>query len=178
VASDVIGRDLGLPYVVVFFLLVAGILALVQIRQVHRRGQTIAEAIAADRAARRRQAEEERRRRALRRERARHEAALPWLNDKELSPSALPGVVIAPATVALRQPPGGHDVVLDFPGDRQIQVIAQLRRLTRLSLKEAKDLVDTAPVTVLRVPDMTMAQAAKNILESAGATVSITDPAD
>ena len=72
----------------------------------------------------------------------------------------------------------GHDVVLDFIGDRQIEVIAQLRRLTRLSLEEAKDLLDTAPVPVLRVPDMPMAQAAKYVLESAGATVSITDPAN
>lgn len=67
--------------------------------------------------------------------------------------------------------------MLDFPGDWQIQVIGQLRRLTRLSFEEAKDLLDTAPVPVLRVPDMPMAQAAKYVLESAGATVSITDPA-
>jgi ribosomal protein L7/L12 len=68
--------------------------------------------------------------------------------------------------------------VLDSPGDRPIQVIGQLRRLTRLPLKEAKDLVDTVPVPVIQVPDMPMAQAVKYVLESAGATASITDPAN
>jgi large subunit ribosomal protein L7/L12 len=85
--------------------------------------------------------------------------------------------VITPATSTWRHDLVGHDVVLDFPGDRQIQLIVQLRRLTRLSLEEAKDLLDTAPVPVLRVPDMPMAQAAKYVLESAGAAVSITDHA-
>lgn len=176
-ASDVIGRALGQRYEVVFALLVAGVFALIKTRQVHRRGQTIAEAIAASRADRRDQAEQRRRRRAGWRERARHEAALPWLTDKQLRPGALPGVVITPATAAVGHPLGGYDVVLDSPGDRQIQVIGQLRRLTRLSLREAKDLVDTAPVPVIRVPDMPMAQAVKYVLESAGATASITDPA-
>lgn len=174
---DVIGRALGRPYVTVFYLLVAGVFALIKTRQVHRRGQTIAEAIAASRADRRDQAEQRRRRRAGRRERARHEAALPWLTDKQLRPGALPGVVITPVTVATGRPLGGYDVVLDSPGDRRIQVIVKLRQLTWLSLKEAKDLVDTAPVPVIRVPDMPMAQAVKYVLESAGATASITDPA-
>lgn len=174
---DVIGRALGRPYVTVFYLLVAGVFALIKTRQVHRRGQTIAEAIAASRADRRDQAEQRRRRRAGRRERARHEAALPWLTDKQLRPGALPGVVITPVTVAVGRPLGGYDVVLDSPGDRRIQVIVKLRQLTWLSLKEAKDLVDTAPVPVIRVPDMPMAQAVKYVLESAGATASITDPA-
>jgi ribosomal protein L7/L12 len=174
---EIIGQHLGQRYVIVLCLLVAGVVALVKTHQIHRRGQTIAEAMAASRADGRRRVEQERRRRATRQERARHEAALPWLNDKRLSPGELPGVVITPATGAPRHHLGGHDVVLDFPGDRQIQVIGQLRRLTRLSFEEAKDLLDTAPIPVLRVPDMPMAQAAKYILESAGATVSITDPA-
>jgi len=50
-------------------------------------------------------------------------------------------------------------------------------RLTRVHPRIAKDLVDSAPVTVLRVPDVAMAQAAGTILEFAGATVSIADPA-
>jgi ribosomal protein L7/L12 len=131
--------------------------------------------MAASRADRRHRAEEERRRRATRQEFARHEAVLPWLNDKRLVPGELPGVVITPAAVATTHHLGGHDVVLDFPGDRQIQVIGQLSRLTQLSFEEAKGLLDTAPVPVLQVPDMPMAQAAKYILESAGATVSIAD---
>ena len=173
----IIARHLALPYVIVLYLLVAGVVALVKTHQIHRRGQTIAEAIAASKADRRHRVEQERQRRATRHERARHEAALPWLNDKQLSPRELPGVLITPTTSAPTHHLGGYDVVLDFPGDRQIQVIGQLRRLTRLPLKEAKDLLDTAPIPVLRVPDMPMAQAAKYILESAGATVSITDPA-
>ena len=174
---EIIGQRLGQRYEIVLCLLVAGVVALVKTHQIHRRGQTIAEAMAASRADRRHRAEQERQRRATRQERARHEAALPWLNDKRLSPGELPGVVITPAIGAPGRYLGGHDVVLDFPGDRQIQVIGQLRRLTRLPFEEAKDLLDTAPVPVLRVPDMPMAQAAKYILESAGATVSITDPA-
>ena len=173
----IIARHLALPYVIVLYLLVAGVVALVKTHQIHRRGQTIAEAMAASRADRRHRVAQERGRRAERQERARHEAALPWLTDKQLSPAELPGVVITPVTGAPRHHLGGHDVVLDFSGDRQIQVIGQLRRLTRLPFEEAKDLLDTAPVPVLRVPDMPVAQAAKYILESAGATVSITDPA-
>ena len=174
---EIIGQRLGQRYEIVLCLLVAGIVALVKTHQIHRRGQTIAEAIAASKADRRHRVEQERQRRATRHERARHEAALPWLNDKQLSPGELPGVLITPTTGAPTHHLGGYDVVLDFPGDRQIQVIGQLRRLTRLSFEEAKDLLDTAPVPVLRVPDIPMAQAAKYILESAGATVSITDPA-
>jgi ribosomal protein L7/L12 len=146
--------------VVAFSLLEAGAFALIKTRQVHQRGQTIAEALAAGKAGRRRQAEQRLLYRAERRDRARHEAALPWLKDQQLSPRALPGVVIIPAA------------------DRQIQVIGQLRRLTRLSFAEAKDLVDTAPVPVIRVPDMPMAQAVKYMLEAAGATASVTDPVD
>ena len=174
----IIWRHLGWLGIMVFNLLMASAVAVITVHQIHRRGQTIAEAIAAGRAGRRDRAEQELRRRNARQEHARHEAALPWLNDKQLSPGELPGVVITPATSTWRHHLVGHDVVLDFIGDRQIEVIAQLRRLTRLSLEEAKDLLDTAPVPVLRVPDMPMAQAAKYVLESAGATVSITDPAN
>jgi ribosomal protein L7/L12 len=171
-------RVLGLRYVVAFGLLEACAFVVITTRQVHRRGQTIAEAIAAGKADRRRQAEQRLLQRTERRDRAWHEAALPWLKDQQLSPRALPGVVITPAPGAAERHPGGHNVVLDSPGDRQIEVIGQLRRLTRLSFAEAMDLVDTAPVPVIRVPDLPMAQAVKYVLESAGATASITDPAD
>jgi ribosomal protein L7/L12 len=67
-------------------------------------------------------------------------------------------------------------VVIDAAGDRQIQVISQIRKLTRLPLPTAKHLIDDAPVVVLRVPDEVMASAAKSLLEYAGATVSLTDP--
>jgi ribosomal protein L7/L12 len=168
---------MGLRYGVALVLLEAVAVALIKMRQVHRRGQTIAEAIAASRADQRHQVEQAQLRQAQRRDRARHEAALPWLKDQQLSPRGLPGVVITPAPGAAEQHPGSHFVMLHSPGDRQIEVIGQLRRLTRLSFEEAKDLVDTAPVPVIRVPDMPMAHAVKYILESAGATASITDPA-
>jgi ribosomal protein L7/L12 len=174
---EIIARSLGWLGIAVFTLFVAGVAAAITTYQVCRRGQTIAEAVAASKAGRRDRAGQELRRRNERQERARHEAALPWLKDKQLSPGGLPGVVITPAASTRRHDLVGHDVVLDFPGDRQIQLIVQLRRLTRLSLEEAKDLLDTAPVPVLRVPDVPMAQAAKYVLESAGATVSITDHA-
>jgi hypothetical protein len=51
-------------------------------------------------------------------------------------------------------------------------------RLTRLDPRMAKELIECAPVTVPRVPDLAMAQAARALLEVAGATVSITDSAD
>lgn len=170
---------LGPRYGVAFALLEAGAFALIKVRQVHQRGQTIAEAMAVSKAERRRQAEQRLLHRAQRRDRARHEAALPWLKDQQLSPRAVPGVMITPAPDAAEHHPGGQYVVLDSPGDRPIQLIGQLRRLTRLSLKEAKDLVDTTPALVIRVPDMPMAQAVKYVLVSAGATASITPrPAD
>jgi hypothetical protein len=175
---EIISRHLGWLGIVVFYLLVASVAAAITTHQIHRRGQTVAEAMTASRAGRRNRAEQELRRRNARQERSRHEAALPWLNDRQLSPGELPGVTITPATGTQRDHFVGHDVVLDFPGDKQIQVIVQLRRLTGLSFEEAKNLLDTAPVPVLRVPDMPMAQAAKYVLESAGATVSITDTAN
>jgi large subunit ribosomal protein L7/L12 len=48
-----------------------------------------------------------------------------------------------------------------------------VRTLTRLSLKDAKDLVDAAPAAILRVPDEGMGRAARAMLEGAGGTVSI-----
>jgi ribosomal protein L7/L12 len=168
-APGVIGRNAGWPYVVGFYVLVLLVGALIRMRQIHRRGQTVREALAAARA--------ERRCRAALAERARQdEAALPWLNDKRLSP-AEHGVLITPAPDAPAYFNRGHDIVLDSAGNQKIRVIKQVRKLTRLSLKDAKDLVDDAPVPVLRVPDQLMASAAKSILESAGATVSIADPA-
>jgi large subunit ribosomal protein L7/L12 len=171
----VIRQNFGWPYDAVSYLLVLLIVGLIGMRQIHRRGQTVPEAWATGQAERR-QRQAELRQRAARRERARRDAAaLPWLNDDRLRPADEPGVLIAPAP----DPPGyfvpGYDLVLDSAGNKKIQVIQQIRRLTRLSLKESKDLVDADPAAVLRVPDQPMACAAKSILESVGATVSIID---
>jgi large subunit ribosomal protein L7/L12 len=65
------------------------------------------------------------------------------------------------------------DVILDSVGDKKIQVIKEVRALTSLGLKEAKDLVDGAPKPVLEKVNKDAADKAKAALESAGATVSV-----
>jgi large subunit ribosomal protein L7/L12 len=65
------------------------------------------------------------------------------------------------------------DVVLDSVGDKKIQVIKEVRALTSLGLKEAKDLVDGAPKPVLEKVNKDAADKAKAALEGAGATVTI-----
>jgi large subunit ribosomal protein L7/L12 len=65
------------------------------------------------------------------------------------------------------------DVVLEAAGDKKIQVIKEVRALTSLGLKEAKDLVDEAPKTVLEKVNKDAAEKAKAALEGAGATVSV-----
>jgi large subunit ribosomal protein L7/L12 len=93
----------------------------------------------------------------------------------------------APAAVAMAAPAGGgggeaaaaaeekdeFDVVLAAAGDKKIQVIKEVRALTSLGLKEAKDLVDGAPKPVLEKVSKEAAEAAKAQLEGAGATVEI-----
>jgi large subunit ribosomal protein L7/L12 len=65
------------------------------------------------------------------------------------------------------------DVVLESAGDKKIQVIKEVRGLTDLGLKEAKDLVEGAPKPVLEGVDKEAADKAKEALEGAGATVSV-----
>jgi large subunit ribosomal protein L7/L12 len=65
------------------------------------------------------------------------------------------------------------DVVLTSAGDKKIQVIKEVRALTSLGLKEAKDLVDSAPKPVLEKVTKEEAEKAKQQLESAGATVEL-----
>lgn len=65
------------------------------------------------------------------------------------------------------------DVVLEAAGDKKIQVIKEVRALTSLGLKEAKDLVDGAPKPVLEAADKDAAEKAKAALEGAGATVTL-----
>jgi large subunit ribosomal protein L7/L12 len=65
------------------------------------------------------------------------------------------------------------DVVLEAAGDKKIQVIKEVRTLTSLGLKEAKDLVDGAPKTVLEKTNKETADKAKEALEAAGATVTV-----
>jgi large subunit ribosomal protein L7/L12 len=65
------------------------------------------------------------------------------------------------------------DVVLTAAGDKKIQVIKEVRALTSLGLKEAKDLVDSAPKPVLERVPKEEADKAKAALEGAGATVEL-----
>jgi large subunit ribosomal protein L7/L12 len=65
------------------------------------------------------------------------------------------------------------DVILTSGGDKKIQVIKEVRALTSLGLKEAKDLVDGAPKPVLEKVSKADAEKAKAALEAAGATVEL-----
>ena len=65
------------------------------------------------------------------------------------------------------------DVVLEAAGEKKIQVIKEVRTLTSLGLKEAKDLVDGAPKPVLEHVNKEAADKAKAALEGAGATVTV-----
>ena len=65
------------------------------------------------------------------------------------------------------------DVILENAGDKKIQVIKEVRTLTSLGLKEAKDLVDGAPKPVLEKVNKDAAEKAKAALEGAGATVTL-----
>jgi large subunit ribosomal protein L7/L12 len=89
----------------------------------------------------------------------------------------------APVAVAAAAAPGApveaeaeqdeFDVVLTGAGDKKIQVIKEVRALTNLGLKEAKDLVDGAPKTVIEKASKEDAEKAKAQLEGAGASVEL-----
>ena len=65
------------------------------------------------------------------------------------------------------------DVILEAAGDKKIQVIKEVRALTSLGLKEAKDLVESAPKAILEKVDKAAAEKAKESLEGAGAKVTV-----
>ena len=65
------------------------------------------------------------------------------------------------------------DVILEAAGDKKIQVIKEVRTLTSLGLKEAKDLVDGAPKPILEKVNKEAADKARAALEGAGATVTV-----
>ena len=93
-----------------------------------------------------------------------------------IEPAAGGAVMMAgPAAAAAEAAPEKtmFDVVLKAAGDKKIQVIKEVRALTSLGLKEAKDLVDGAPKPVKTGVSKDEAEAAKKQLQSAGATVEI-----
>ena len=65
------------------------------------------------------------------------------------------------------------DVILESAGDKKIQVIKEVRALTNLGLKEAKDLVEAAPKPILEKVARDVAAKAKEALEAAGATITL-----
>jgi large subunit ribosomal protein L7/L12 len=91
----------------------------------------------------------------------------------------------APVAVAAAAPGGAgaeapaeeekdeFDVILEGAGDKKIQVIKEVRSLTSLGLKEAKDLVDSAPKPLLERVNKETADKAKAALEGAGASVTV-----
>jgi large subunit ribosomal protein L7/L12 len=91
----------------------------------------------------------------------------------------------APMAMAVAAPAGGggdaggsaeqdeFDVVLDADGGNKIAVIKEVRALTNLGLKEAKDLVESAPAAILEKVNKETAEKAKEALEGAGAKVSL-----
>ena len=90
----------------------------------------------------------------------------------------------APVAVAVAAPAGGgdaggaadqdeFDVILEAAGENKIPVIKEVRTLTNLGLKEAKDLVEATPKAVLEKVTKEAADKAKAVLEAAGATVSV-----
>lgn len=93
--------------------------------------------------------------------------------------AAAPMAVAAPAAggdgagAAAEEEKDDFDVVLTGAGAQKIQVIKEVRGLTSLGLKEAKDLVDGAPANVLEGVDKETAEKAKATLEAAGATVEL-----
>ncbi len=92
---------------------------------------------------------------------------------KAAAPVAVAAGGGAAAAVAEVEEQDEFDVVLTAAGDKKIQVIKEVRSLTSLGLKEAKDLVDGTPATVLEKVDKAAADKAKAALEAAGASVTV-----
>ena len=87
--------------------------------------------------------------------------------------AAAPAAAGAGGEAAAAEEKDEFDVVLESVGDKKIQVIKEVRSLTSLGLKEAKELVESAPKPVIEAANKETADKAKEALESAGATVSV-----
>ena len=93
----------------------------------------------------------------------------------DVTAAAPMAVAAAPTAEAeVEEEKDSFDVVLASAGDKKIQVIKEVRALTSLGLKEAKELVEAAPKAVLEGVAKDAAEAAKEQLEAAGATVDLT----
>jgi large subunit ribosomal protein L7/L12 len=88
-----------------------------------------------------------------------------------VAPMAMAGAAVPGAEVAEEK--DEFDVVLEGVGDKKIQVIKVVREVTSLGLKEAKDVVDSAPSTVKGAVSKSEAEEIKTKLEAQGATVAL-----
>jgi len=89
------------------------------------------------------------------------------------APVAAAAPTAGPAVAEVAEEQDEFDVILEAAGEKKIQVIKEVRTLTSLGLKEAKDLVDGTPATVLEKANKETAEKAKAALEGAGATVTV-----
>jgi large subunit ribosomal protein L7/L12 len=92
---------------------------------------------------------------------------------KAAAPVAAAAAPAAAAPAEAAEEKDEFDVVLEAAGDKKIQVIKEVRALTSLGLKEAKDLVDGAPKPLLEKVNKEAADKAREALEKAGATVTV-----
>lgn len=97
--------------------------------------------------------------------------------EEKFNVSAAAAVAAAPAAAGAAAPAAEEqtefDVVLNGPGEKKVNVIKVVRELTGLGLKEAKEMVDSAPSTVKEGVSKDDAEAAKTKLEEAGASVEL-----
>ena len=89
------------------------------------------------------------------------------------APMAMAAVAAPAEAAAAEEEKDDFDVVITASGEKKIQVIKEVRALTSLGLKEAKDVVDNLPGTVLEAASKEDADKAKEKLEAAGATVEL-----
>ncbi|MFB7662557.1 50S ribosomal protein L7/L12 [Kitasatospora sp. NPDC056138] len=89
------------------------------------------------------------------------------------APVAVAGIAAPGAQAEAVEEQDEFDVILESAGDKKIQVIKEVRALTSLGLKEAKDLVDGTPATLLEKVAKDAAEKAKAQLEGAGAKVTV-----
>jgi len=87
--------------------------------------------------------------------------------------AAAPGAGGGAADAGAAEEQDEFDVILEDGGEKKIQVIKEVRTLTNLGLKEAKELVEAAPKAVLEKVNKEAAEKAKELLEGAGAKVSV-----
>jgi large subunit ribosomal protein L7/L12 len=89
------------------------------------------------------------------------------------APMAMAMAPAAGAAAPVVEEKDEFDVILESAGEKKIQVIKEVRGLTSLGLKEAKDLVEAAPKAILEKVAKDAAEKAKEALETAGATVTV-----